>query len=268
MGVRARGVGSRQHACIREGNHRHRAASDDDGEPVRVIQPWPGECRQALRNLAQHFHAVNIQPKNANRQCGQDNGDQDAGHALKTLKQQDRHQTGRPYREGIAVGFAIGHCPPQLPQLAQGAAAFDRNGEQFRQLADKHGERNAVHVAIAYGLGQQFGDEPQAQQAQNNADQPGDNGHQAGRGHRAHGVAPGHAQHHRKNGRGQRRIRPQHQDAAWPKNGIGQQRHNGGVKPVDARHTRRLGIGDAHRYQHRGQCQARRQVVGKPSRLI
>ncbi len=63
----------------------------------------------------------------------------------------------------------------------------------------------------------------------------------------------------------QRRIRPQHQDAAGPEQRVGEQRDDGRVEAVDAGHARGHGIGDADRHQHGGEHQPGDDVVAQPS---
>ena len=67
---------------------------------------------------------------------------------------------------------------------------------------------------------------------------------------------------------GQRRIRSQDQNAAGAEQRIGQQRHDGRVEAVDARHARCHRIGDADGHQHRRQHQSGDDVMAQPRCLI
>ncbi|MNL06250.1 hypothetical protein D3C87_1268820 [compost metagenome] len=206
--------------------------------------------------------------EHADRQRGQDHGDQDAGNPVETLEQQYDGQAGCPHCQAVRVGLAIGNRPGQFPQLAQRTGILDRDGEQLRQLADQYGQRNPIHIAVADGLRQQFCDEPKAQQPQHDAEQPGNDGHQAGGGDGARGIAGGSGDDDGEDRRRQRGIRPQHQDPARTEQRIGQQGDDGRVQAVHAGHARCLGIGDADRHQHRGQHQSGSKIPGKPRRLI
>jgi hypothetical protein len=63
--------------------------------------------------------------------------------------------------------------------IAQRALALDRETEQFGQLADQHGQGDAVHVAVTNRLRQQLGDKPEPQQAGQNAHGTRYDGHHA-----------------------------------------------------------------------------------------
>ena len=68
--------------------------------------------------------------------------------------------------------------------------------------------------------------------------------------------------------RGQRGVRPQHQDAAGTEQRVSEQRDDGGVQAVDAGDARCHRVGDSDRHQHRGQHEAGHQVVGQPGDLV
>ncbi|CFL93666.1 Uncharacterised protein [Bordetella pertussis] len=266
--MRARGVGAREHAGVGKRDQGDGAAAQHDRGQVGVAEPRYGETGQPLRDLAQYLDAAAVQAEQADGQRGQDDGDQDAGQALEALEQQDEDQGRASHRKAVSVGLAVEHGLRELPEFAQRAAVVGGDGEQLGQLARQHDQRDAVHVAVADGLGQQLGDESQPQQAQDDAEQPGDDGHEAGRGHRAHGVALRDAEHDREDGRGQRRIRTQDEDAAGAEQRVGEQRDDGGVQAIDARHARRFGIGDAHRHQHGREHQAGGQIARQPGGLV
>ncbi len=82
------------------------------------------------------------------------------------------------------------------------------------------------------------------------------------------GSPRGQRQHDGENERGQRRIRPEHQDAARAEQRVGQQRDDRRVEAVDAGHARRHGVGDADRHQHRRQHEAGHQVVREPGGFV
>ena len=99
-----------------------------------------------------------------------DDRDQEARDALVRLEHEDRDEragadrgtrSSSPGRRG-----PLGRC---RRRRATGRVRFDREAEQLRQLADQHGERDAVHVAVADRLREQLGDEADAQQADRDA---------------------------------------------------------------------------------------------------
>ena len=67
---------------------------------------------------------------------------------------------------------------------------------------------------------------------------------------------------------GQRRIGPEHEDAARTEQRVGEQRHDRRVEAVDAGHARCHRIGDADRHQHRRQHQTRDRCRGQPVELV
>ncbi|MNG97858.1 hypothetical protein D3C79_569810 [compost metagenome] len=164
--------------------------------------------------------------------------------------------------------LACQQCLCQVPQIAQRPLAIDGQAEQFGQLADQHGEGDAVHVAVADRLGQQFGDEAQAQQPGDHAERPGHQGHHAGDGDGPLRVAGGVLHHHGQDRRGQCRVRAQHEDAAGAEQGVGQQWDDGRVEAVDTRYAGGFGVGDAHGHEHGGEHQAGSDVLGQPGALV
>ncbi|MNQ79353.1 hypothetical protein D3C85_942970 [compost metagenome] len=269
MGTGPGGVGARQHAGVGEGHQRHGETAQQHGTQVVQRQPGQAETGQALGQGTQYLEAIGrVQVKAADHQGGGHHRDEDTGHAVKAREPEDDRQRTDADGEGRPVGLTFKHCLTEGQDVAQRAAAVDGDAEQLGRLADQHGEGDAVHVAIADRLGQQFGDEPQAQQPGTDADQARHQGHGTGQRDGAHGVASGQRQDHGDDDRRQRRVGAQYQDAAGAEQGIGQQRNDRGVQAVDARNPRGLGIGDAHRDQHGGQHQAGNQVLRQPGGLV
>ncbi|MNF79943.1 hypothetical protein D3C84_621740 [compost metagenome] len=258
------GIGARQHAGIGEGHHGDSAATEHHGGDIDAAEPGQGEGWQALRQIAQHLDALAAQIEEADRQGRQDHHDENARQLLEALEQQDQRQAAASHGEAIPVGLAGQDGLGQLPDITQGSCVLDGYAEQLGQLTGEDGEGDAVHVAVADRLGQQLGDEAQAQQAGEDAHQAGNHRHHAGQGDGAHRVAAGKRQHHGEDQRGERRVRAEHQNAAGAEQGVGQQRNDGGIQAVDARHAGGLGIGNADWHQHRGEHQAGGQVLGQP----
>ncbi|MDT4839022.1 hypothetical protein FQZ97_728010 [compost metagenome] len=227
------------------------------------------EARQSLGELAHHLHIVTgLQAECADYQGGRHHCDENARGSLEPLEQQDNHQAAGAHDEGVPVGLAIEHRLEQGQRIAQGAGAFDGNAKQLWCLAYQHRQRDAVHVAVANRLGQQFGDEPESQQAGTYADQARDQCHGAGQDDCALRVAAGQRQHDRENDGNQRRIRPEHQETTGAEQRVGQQRNDGGVQAIDTRNTRCLGVGNADRHQHGGKYKAGDQVPWQPAGLV
>ena len=269
IGARSRRIGARQHAGVGERHQGDGEPADQDGTDVGVGDPGDGEGRQALRQRAEHRHArARGQIQRAHDDGRADHRDQDAGHALAALQQQDHRQGACADRERRPVGSAAQHRRGDGPQASQRPVALDREPEELGQLADQHRQRNAVHVAVADRLGQQFGDEAQTRQAGQDAHRPGDDRHHAGQRDGAHRVAAGQRQDDGEDDGRQRRVGSQHQDAAGAEQRIGQQRHDRRVEAVDARHARCHRIGDADGHQHRRQHQPGHDVVPQPGRLV
>ncbi|MNZ79064.1 hypothetical protein D3C78_976580 [compost metagenome] len=264
LGLGARGVGARQHAGVGEGDDGDRAAAEHHGGDVDAAEPGQDEAGQPLGQVAQHLDAELVQVEEANQHGREDHHDENAGQLLEGFEQQDQRQAAAADGKAVPVGLASGDGLDQMPQIEQGAFALDGDAEQLGHLGDQHDQGDAVHVAVADRLGQQLGDEAQAQQADDDANHAGYHRHHAGQGDRAHRVAAGEWQHHGEDRRGERRIRAEHQNAAGAEQRIGQQRNDGGIQAVDARHPGRLGVGDADRHQHGGQHQAGGQILGQP----
>ena len=87
------------------------------------------------------------------------------------------------------VQFARRPGPRRSAKVAQWPDALDREPEQLGQLADQHRERDAVHVAVADRLGEQFCDESQSSRTSDDAHQTRHHCHHAGQRYRPRGIA-------------------------------------------------------------------------------
>ncbi len=156
----------------------------------------------------------------------------------------------------------------ELPKLSHGPFTLDRNSEQLGQLADKHRQRDTVHVAVTDRLGEQFGDEAESRQAGNNADDSRDDRHHARKRDGAHRIAAGQREDDAEDDGRQRRVRSKNENAAGSEQRVCQQRHDGGIEAIDTGNTRRYRVGDANRHQHRCQNHPGDNILRKPSRFI
>ena len=190
------------------------------------------------------------------------------GIRLKGLSSRITASVPAPTANAVQLAWPPSTASAICDEVAQRPGAVDREAEQLGQLADQHRERDAVHVAVADRLGQQLGDEPQAHHADQDAHQPRHHRHHARHGHGAHRIAGRERQHDRENHRGERGVRPQHQDAAGTEQRVGEQRDDRGVQAVDSRDARSHRVRDADRHQHRGQHQAGHQIVRQPGGFV
>jgi hypothetical protein len=73
----------------------------------------------------------------------------------------------------------------------QRIVGIDREAEELGQLADQHGQGNAVHVAVADRFREQLGDEAETRDARQDAEDPRDHRHHARQSDSAQRVATG-----------------------------------------------------------------------------
>jgi hypothetical protein len=239
------------------------------GDDVAGQEPGEGKAREAFRNRTQHLDARvvgEVQPAGKDR--GADDGDQNDGNALVALEQEDDGERADAERGGGPVRFAGEQGLRDRPEVTQRPGAVDLDVEQFGQLADQNGEGDAVHIAVADRLGEQFGDETKAGDAGEYADQAGDDGHGGRQRHRPRRIAERQGQNDAEDDRGERRIRSEHEDAAGTEQRVDEKRDDGGVKTVNRRHARSDGISDAHRYEHGRKDDAGDDVVLQPGRFV
>jgi hypothetical protein len=173
MGVGTRRVDTRQHAGIGERDQSDGQSAEQDRSDIRIGDPRDGERRQALRQRAEYSNVCTlVQIQHADHEGRRDYRDQDARQELAALEQQNYRKRAGADAKCSPVGAAFEHRGGDGPKIMQRSGVFDREAEQLGQLADQHGECNAVHVAVADRLGQQFGDKTQARQAGEDANQP------------------------------------------------------------------------------------------------
>jgi hypothetical protein len=199
---------------------------------------------------------------------GADHRDEDARQALAALEEKDHRERAAAHGERRPVRGTAEDLLADSPQAEQWPVTLDREAEELRELADQNRQRDAVHVAVADRLGQKLGDEAEPYHAGQDAHRAGDDRHRAGQRDGTVRIAAGQGKDDAEDDRGQRRIRTQDEDAARPEQRIGQQRDYRRVQAVDPGHARRHRIGDAHRDQHRGQDEARHDVVPQPGRVV
>ena len=129
-------------------------------------------------------------------------------------------------------------------------------------------QRNSVHVAVAYRLGEKLGDEAQPRNARNDANRAGYDRHHSGERDSAVRISGGERRRHAQNDCRQRRIGSKHQNSAGAEERVGEQGYDGRIEATDAGQARGDGVCDADRDQHCRENQPRSEVTRKPTRLI
>jgi hypothetical protein len=242
-----------QDTRVGERHQRNRTTTDNHGAEVREADQGYGEGRQALRQGTEHLHPGGTEVQRADSDRRRHHCDQNAGDSLEALEHEDHYHRASTDREYSTVSTAVENGPGDAPKVAQRPISLNRDSEHFGQLVDQHGERDAVHIAVANRLGEQFSDEPQPEEARQNTHYTRHHRHHAGQSHGARRIATGVRQHDCQYHGGEGRIRPEHKDAAGTEQRVSQQRDHGGVQPVDARDSGRLRVCDSGRDKHRGQ---------------
>ena len=255
IGIDARahagGVGAGEDAGVGERYQGDGAAADQNRDDVGVADPRDSERREPLWQGTQHrYICARCQVQHTGDHGRTDHGNQDAGHALAVLEQQDHRQRACPDRKRRPVRSSVQDHLGDGPQISQRPIALDREAEKFGQLADQHRQRDSVHVAIADRLGKKLRHETQPRYACQDANNARDDSHHSGQGNSANGVSTRERQDDAENNRSQRRIWSQNQDATGAEYRICQQRHDSRVKTIDTRHARCGRIGDANGHQH------------------
>ena len=227
------------------------------------------ECGQSLRERTQDRNAGACrQVEGAHDHRRADHGNQDSRQELAAFQQKDDRERRGADGEGSPVHLPGEQRADDRPELTQRTLGVDREAEELRQLADQHGQRDAVHVPVADRLGQELGDEAQTRDARHNAHRARHDRHRPRQRDGTLRIAGGERHDHGEDDGGQRGIRAQHHDAAGAEQRVGKQRNDRRVETVDAGQARRDRIRDADRHEHRRQHDPRRDVVGKPLRLV
>jgi hypothetical protein len=149
---------------------------------------------------------------------------------------------------GLVAPAATFSTMPQ--KLAQRAFAVDRKAAELGDLTEQNGECDAIHVAVADGLGEQLGNETELGESGGNAQQARNDCHHAADANGTLRVACRQRGHHAEEDCGEGRVGTEDQDGARAKHRVGEQRHNGRVKAGDARQPRCLRVSDTHWNKH------------------
>jgi len=166
------------------------------------------------------------------------------------------------------VNLSASDALQQVAGFRKEAARTDGEAEHFGQLADQHGQRDAVDIAVPDGPGEKIGNEAEFGQASQNAQQPRQNRQHGSQRHRLFRIAGGKRQNRRGDEADQRGVRSQNHNAAGTENGIGDQRNDGGIQTVNGGQARCRGIAHPHRNQEGCQGQSGGKVAPQPTALI
>ncbi len=184
------------------------------------------------------------------------------GDARVAFQHQDQRERARADGQRHVVRPARGDLPARCPRLVRnGPVRVDGKAEQLRDLAQQHGQRDAVHVAVADRLREQLGDEAEPREARGDANEAGYDRHRTRQRDGALRIACRQRQDDGQDHGRERGIRTEHENAARTEQRIGEQRNDRRVEAVDAGHARRLGIGDADRHEHRREHEAGQDVA-------
>ena len=135
-------------------------------------------------------------------------------------------------------------------------------------MADQYGQRNSVHIAVPYRLGEKLGHKTQARDAGQNEYRPRNDRHHGSERCGAKRIATRQRQDNAEDDSCQGRVRAQHENAAGAEQRVGQQRYDRCVETVDAGQARRCRVGNSNRDQHGRQDESSEDIVRKPRRLI
>jgi hypothetical protein len=180
------------------------------------------------------------------------------------LEREDHQQADDTDTQRRVVRLAVGDPADERPYLGDHALRVGREAEELGQLTEQHGQRDPVHVAVADGLGQQVGDEPEAGEPGEHAQQAREDRQHAGQGDGFGVAAGGQGEDRGRDQRGQGGVRTKDEDPARAGDGVDDQRNDGGVEPVDRREPGGLRIPHAGRYQQRGEHDPGHDIAGQP----
>ncbi len=145
---------------------------------------------------------------------------------------------------------------------------IDRHAADRCQLAGEQGQPDAGDVADENGLGQQFGNETQPEDAGDEGDYPDkdpDGGHQSAI---ANGVTVGELPRSRRGQDGRARLRSDAEVTARADDRIDGERDEGGAESGRRGESAQLGIGHGLRDEHRGDGEPREHVRANPRSLV
>ena len=267
--TQTRGIGSREHARVRERHEGNRDAAHEYGSQALEGNERQARRRQSLRQRTEHGNAgAGCKIERRHHHGGSHHANQDGGDARQALQQQNQRERAGANREDDDVRVSRRDLLDDSPRLAQGTVGGNRKAEELRNLAQQHRQRDAVHVAVADRLRQQLGNEAQTREAGRHAHDAGDDRHRGTGCDRPLRVARRQRQDDRQNHGRERRVRTQNENAARTEDRVREQRDDGRVEPVDTGHARCLGVRDADRYEHRRHDETGDEVVPQPRRFV
>ena len=191
-----------ENARVGKGHQRDAGGAAQKKSQVRPPHRGRTQARQPARNLADDGYALLGQSEPADRDGGKDHRQEypgNSGHP--SLEHEDEHQTPQAQSERGRIRQPGGHAARDLDDARHKTRGFHRETEHIGHLAHQDGERDAVDEAVAHGLREEFGDEPEVGQPGPDQDQPHQNAERSGQSDGPRSVACGQRQ---KGGRDQR----------------------------------------------------------------
>ena len=167
----AQGEGARQHARVGKGDQGNRDGAGRQRGQIAGRHKRDLEGGQALRQRSHDRNAGRRrQVEHAHDDRRADHGDQHAGNlGPPALEDQDDGQARSADRKGRPIGHALRNTLHQADRFLNQIVPARREAQQFGQLTDDDGERDAVQIAQADRLGEQIRDETEACQPGENA---------------------------------------------------------------------------------------------------
>ena len=211
----------------------------------RPLQPLERRRGKTLRERADDGKRIG-QPEDPGEDHRQDDDDQHARHGgLHPLEHEDDDERAHAERHSERLHLAGRDRPGDLDDLLPHALGVDREAEQLRDLRDDHDQRDGVEVADPDRLGQQVGDEPEAEDAAEQQHPAHHDREETGERDRALAVAEGERKDRRRDDRGEGRVRSEHEDARRAEDRVGDERHDRGVEAGLGRQPGDLGVAHA-----------------------
>ena len=204
-GVRIRAAYTRESTLVSAKDTRA-TATPPMSTGLRSSRPMIGKAKpgRPRRERPEHGHARGCgEIENANRDRRAHDRDENSRYTRPAFQKKNQRQRGRTDRQRDHVRAAGRHRPRKAPGLLQRTVGRHGETEQLGKLAQEHGQRDAVHVAVANRLREQFRDEPQTRQSGRDAHETRHDRHHAGQRDGTRGIAARERQDDGQNDRGE-----------------------------------------------------------------
>ena len=159
-------------------------------------------------------------------------------------------------------------CGDHSPELLEEVALLLLDAEQLGHLADDDGQGEADDEALEHRLGDEVGEEPEAQQSGAEGEHAGHQGEHAGERRDVVGAARRQVGDRRRGQRRGRRHRPDDEVARAAERGVEDQRRRRGVEADDRRHAGDRGVGERLGHEHRPDGEPGDEVAAQPPTVV